>query len=101
MINNFSNMKCDNCSEELGSERYICESCNETVCKNCAVECEICGEIVCKKCSIECEHCARKVCENCLENTDDNNICKYCFDDKFILVDSDCTEEDDFESIYV
>lgn len=83
-----SHILCKNCAEICVScnkticyacdhENYICSTCGEAVCTECAVKCTSCGAILCPDHAYHCANCGNVFCIDCHEicSICENNIC--------------------------
>ena len=44
------NIICENCGENINSDIYACEECNNQICDMCAHICKTCGVYLCDGC---------------------------------------------------
>jgi hypothetical protein len=67
---------CDTCEGTLcGNCALTCERCEVPCCYECSRRCESCGQDLCRGCAHECEDCQRLFCEPCLSEGD---LCPEC-----------------------
>jgi hypothetical protein len=67
---------CDTCEGTLcGNCALTCERCEAPCCYECSRRCESCGQDLCRGCADECEDCHRLFCEPCLSECE---LCPEC-----------------------
>lgn len=82
LLCNKCTLTCSHCGkiicEICEDEDYVCDTCKETICSDCATECESCKTIVCPSHSYVCQVCNKNLCINCHELCDscEEVLCK-------------------------
>ena len=79
-LENWQGMPCADCGITVNPEaRWLCEKCEETLCRSCYINCSDCDGVYCSECVTRCERCNERLCNDCITSCSDcgDDVCMY------------------------